>query len=286
MTALDWRPLKGVDFSKLRDVRLQAHYAAQWLARAAFAYIAPNPDDSHSNFGWDEEFNGFVTHKLQGARIGLKLFPLSLAIIETTDAPPARILDLNGRKEADLRAWLGDEAGSLGLDARNLDKPLPYKIPPHNIANGYAYSVGGADEVMRELAAWFSNADRSIARIAETMRTNKFEVSAVRCWPHHFDIAALIAVAPAGETVESARSIGVGLSPGDEYYGEPYFYVTPWPYPEPSRLPPLPEIGRWHTHKFTAAVVPAQKILSVPGRQTETENFIAEAVDASLTALN
>ena len=47
-------------------------------------------------------------------------------------------------------------------------------------------------------------------------------------------------------TVESARTIGVGLSPGDENISEPYFYVTPWPYPPPAKLPKLPEIGAWY----------------------------------------
>jgi len=285
MTALDWRPLKGVDLARLLDARLQAHHAAQWLSRAAYAFISPNPDDSHSNLGWDEAFNGLATHKLQGARIGLKLFPFSLAILEGKDAPPSRILNLDGHKEADLRAWLGEELGSLGLDARSLDKPPPYKIPPHKVASGSAYSVGGIDEILRELAAWYSNANRSIGRIAEAMRKNNFQVSAVRCWPHHFDLATLITVAAAKETVESIRSIGIGLSPGDEHYAEPYFYVTPWPYPEPSKLPPLPEIGRWHTQNFTAAVLPAHRILAASGRQTETEQFLAEAMLASLKTL-
>ena len=286
MTALDWRPLAGVDLARLHDARLQAHYAAQWLARVAFAYISPKHDDSHTNLGWEEAFNGFATHKLQGARVGLKLFPLSLAILEGKDATPARILNLEGHKEADLRAWFGEEMGSLGLDARSLDIPPPYKIPPHKIATGSPFSVGGIDEVMRELAAWFSNADRSIGRLAEAMRLNKFDVSAVRCWPHHFDIAALITVTAAKDTIGSERTIGIGLSPGDEHYGEPYFYVTPWPYPEPSKLPPLPEIGRWHTQKFTAAVLPAHRILAASGRQTESERFLGEAVIAALKTLD
>jgi hypothetical protein len=286
MTALDWRLLKGVDFTRLVDARLQAHHAAQWLSRAAFAYISPNSDDSHSNLGWEEAFNGFATHKLQGARIGLKLFPLSLAILEGKDVAPSRILNLDGHKEADLRAWLGEEMGSLGLDARLLDKAPPYKIPPHKIASGSPYSVNGIDEIMRDLAAWYSNANRSIGRIAEAMRKNKLQVSAVRCWPHHFDLAALVTVAAAKETVESARSVGIGLSPGDEHYGEPYFYVTPWPYPAPSKLPPVPEIGRWHTQNFTAAIAPAHKSLAASGRQTETEQFLDAAVAAALKSFD
>jgi hypothetical protein len=61
--------------------------------------------------------------------------------------------------------------------------------------------------------------------------------------------------------------------------------VTPWPYPEPLKLPPLPEIGRWHTQNFTAAVLPAHRILAASGRQTETEQFLAEAMLASLKTL-
>lgn len=285
MIAYDWRPLAGVDFNRLYDARLQAHYAAQWLARAARAYIASKTDDSHTNLGWDEAFGGFATHKLQGARIGLKLFPLSIAILEPSETAPSRILGIDGHKEADLRAWLGEEMGSLGLDARKLDIELPYRMPVSKIASGAAYSVNGKDEIFRELAAWFGNADRSIGRIAEGMRAIKFDVSTARCWPHHFDLAALISLDSGSGTIESARTVGVGLSPGDHYYNEPYFYVTPWPYPEPAKLPPLSELGRWHFKDFTAAVAPGHRILSATARQTETEKFLAEAVAASIKAL-
>jgi hypothetical protein len=285
MTAYDWRPLAGVDFHRLYDARLQAHYAAQWLARAARAYIASKPDDGHTNLGWDEAFGGFATHKMQGARVGLKLFPLSIAILEPGESTPSRILGLDGHKEADLRAWLGEEMGSLGLDARKLDLELPYRMPVSKVASGTAYAVNGKDEIFRELAAWFANADRSIGRVAEGMRAMKFEVSAVRCWPHHFDLAALISLDSGTGTLESARTVGIGLSPGDHYYNEPYFYVTPWPYPEASKLPPLSDLGRWHMKDFTAAVAPAHRILAMPGRQTETEKFLAEAVAASIKAL-
>jgi hypothetical protein len=50
-------------------------------------------------------------------------------------------------------------------------------------------------------------------------------------------------------------------------------------------LPPLPEIGRWHTQNFTAAVLLAHRILAASGRQTETEQFLAEAIVGALKAL-
>ena len=44
----EWRPLHAIDTARLSEARLQAHYAAQWLARAARAYVPPQPDDGHT----------------------------------------------------------------------------------------------------------------------------------------------------------------------------------------------------------------------------------------------
>jgi hypothetical protein len=94
VSELDWAPIAGVDFARLHDARMHAHYAVQWLARAARAYVPSKPDDSHTNLGWDDVFGGFETHKMQGARVGLKLAPLSLAILEGRDSAPSRIFGL------------------------------------------------------------------------------------------------------------------------------------------------------------------------------------------------
>lgn len=285
MGTLDWAPIAGVDAARLHEARMHAHYAAQWLARAARAYVPAKPDDGHTNLGWDDAFGGFETHKMQGARVGLKLAPLSLAILEGKDSAPSRMFGLDGHKEADIRAWLGEEVGHLGLDARSLDTMLPYKLPIHKLSAGAPYASHAIADALRDLAAWFSNANRSLNRAREAVVARKLEASPVRSWPHHFDIATLASLGDKSGTVQSARSVGIGLSPGDENFNEPYFYVTPWPYPPPGKLPRLPEIGGWYTKKFTAAVLPAHRVLAAQGRQTETEAFLEAAVEASLKAL-
>ena len=76
-----WRPISGVDFGGLREARLEAHHAVQWLARAARAFVPPQPDDSHTNLGWDNALDGFVTHPLTGdLRLGLRITPLILVL--------------------------------------------------------------------------------------------------------------------------------------------------------------------------------------------------------------
>jgi hypothetical protein len=62
---------------------------------------------------------------------------------------------------------------------------------------------------------------------------------------------------------ESARSVGIGVSPGDSSYAQPYAYVSPWPYPDRATLPPAPPPGHWHTEGFVAIVATGQAILSL-----------------------
>jgi hypothetical protein len=81
MGGSDWRPLRGIDQRRLSMARLQAHHAAQWLARAARAYVPPQPDDGHTNLGWNNTFDGFTTHLMQGGVcLSLKIADLTLVL--------------------------------------------------------------------------------------------------------------------------------------------------------------------------------------------------------------
>ena len=82
------------------------------------------------------------------------------------------------------------------------------------------------------------------------------------------------------EAGESARSIGVGLSPGDETYAQPYFYVSPWPAPKNPKLPALPPGGHWHTKDFFAAVATADELLA----QEDPRAALIAVIDAAFEA--
>src|SRR3984957_18894343 len=73
VTTAPWRPPRGLDRARLKVARLEAHYAAQWLARATRAYFPPQPNDGHTNLGWDDGFGGLVTHPAEGVRLGLRI---------------------------------------------------------------------------------------------------------------------------------------------------------------------------------------------------------------------
>lgn len=283
MSTSHWRPLGRVDFARLREARLQAYYAAQWLARVARAYIAPRPDDGHTNLGWDNGFDGFTTHPLKdGTRLGLRIPDLTLALLENNRI--SQSLPLNGRTEAEARAWLGRQMAALDLKPGALDTPLPYELPPHPLAQGGAYEAAKLAEPLCELAAWYANGFCALGAIMRRLVARGLPAPEVRCWPHHFDLDCLTVVGDGAPYV--APTMGAGFSPGDHYYDEPYFYISLYPRPDASMLPCLQALGHWHMQDFLAALVPASRIVTARDRQGETEAFLHAAADEIVKVLS
>ncbi len=164
------------------------------------------------------------------------------------------------------------------------DQPLGQKIsklghemPDHAVRQGEAFAFQPT-EPFAELARWYHNANGLLQEVRQTEPRG----SLVRCWPHHFDIAMLIALNPDGDP-ESSRSVGIGMVPGDAAYRQPYFYVTPWPYPPDPVLPPLEAEGSWHTEGWLGAILPASELV----RQRSTDSQVRQArafVDSALRA--
>jgi hypothetical protein len=276
MTDFNWHPVHAVDYTRLSAARAQAHVAAQWLARAAFAYIPPQPDDRHSNLGWDDGFGGLVTHALPDCgRLGLKVADLTLAVLDGAGADP--VLALDGCRDAQVRAWLGRQMAARGFDPNALDAPPRYEMPM--LASGATYAVADLLESLRMLAAWESNAAAALGAQRADVVARKLDAPPVRCWPHHFDFDTLVTLAP-------GRTTGVGFSPGDHFYEEPYFSVSLYPGPDAATLPPLPPIGHWHTNQFTAAVATAGRIVEAKDQKREVEAFLHEAVNIAVKALS
>ena len=281
MTTTSWRPLSGLDFERLREGRLQAHYAVQWLARLARAAVPAQPDDSHTSLGWDDELDGFVTHPLaDGVRLGLRVGDLTLVALGGEPARPAPAFSLIGHGDAEARQWMARAFAADGLHADALDAPPPYEMPSHAIAQGGAYGGAGVGEALHELTEWFANGQRTIDKLRRAMLGHGHDAPAPRCWPHHFDLAALTSFPMASRA--TTAYVGAGMSPGDHHYDEPYFYLSVYPAPDPSALPPLPPPGHWHVKDFTGAVATAQAILAMAQPEADVDAFLAVALEAAL----
>jgi hypothetical protein len=267
---------------ELVEARLQLHWAAQILSAAADASLEHQPDDSHSNLGWNEELHALTTHTNPfGLFAALRPADLNLMLADQT----GMVIDhfkLDGRSIQDGLEWLE------GLATQISGEPLPqslkvrdYEMPEHQVGQGQPFDFNEPD-AFAELGRWFASAHHVLGKVQER-ETN---ASPVRCWPHHFDIATLITLDPEKDA-EHARAIGVGLSPGDGSYAEPYFYANPWPPPK-NPNPPALEAGQWHTAGFFGAVLTAGEIVEIEGseaRLARVNGFLNAAIDAGCNLL-
>lgn len=258
----DWENLGAVSPTQLTEARLETHHAAQWLARATRAYCTPVPDDSHTSLTWDSNAALLVTQNITPTlALGLRFNPLSIVAMNDKANESLSLFD---RTEKDIRAWFNDLLKEHQLDPSKFDAPGPYTLPKHPLDSGLAYGLA-TKESFDELERYFHNA----TVLFETVKKTQTPTSPVRCWPHHFDIATLISLDT--NVGEHARSIGVGMSPGDDTYTEPYFYISPWPYPSQSNLPEVMAPAFWHREGFSAVILTGSTILSTNSR-TQQEN--------------
>ena len=279
MGGIAWRALRGsVDQDRFGEGRMQAYCAAQWLARVARAYLPARAGDAHTNLGWDDALGGLTTHALpDGRRLGLRIADLTLLLPHTASGDVWSAFPLNGQNDADARAWLGEKMSAIGLKLSALDASPPYEMPAHAIARGAAYAAGELNEFLGELSTWYSNANAVLGAIRQQIAAQNLNAPPVRCWPHHFDLGTLV-------TIETGHTMGHRILAGDEYYEEPYFYVSMYPHPDFMTLPSLPSIGHWHSKDFSAAIAPARQIIEA-NQEADVRAFLCAATKAAIKAL-
>lgn len=261
-----WLDVDPARATRLTDARLQLHHAAQFAAAMGISYLPKAADDSHTNMEWIGD--ALASHLIgpHPFRLGVSPHPLSLVVI-VGDAGLASF-SLHGRTIADAEEWIKVQIASLGLDPSRFTLAKHYSIPDHPVAHGAAFDTTDA-AAFEQLHHWYGNAAGLLARL-----DGNDAWAPVRCWPHHFDIATLLAV-PGG-------SIGVGLEPGDVYYDEPYWYVNRYPPPPDSAAltaTPLAGEGHWHTHEWLGAVL-GGSALARGDQRRQCGAFIASAVAA------
>jgi hypothetical protein len=243
---------------RLAEARLQCHHAVQLNTRLARGFVPARSDDSHTSLTWDSSARALTGEPVSSFHLGLQIAELKLVLLGESGERLSEF-PLDGRTFEEARGWLGGQLRSAGLDATPLAQPIHFELDDHPLLHGARFALRGHEPLFEELARWYSNAAGVLEPIA----------SPIRCWPHHFDIGSSIA--------EGERSIGVGLSPGDGSYSQPYFYVTPWPRPEPDRLPDLPA-GGWHTRGWTGAVLRADEILARSDQWDLARSFLDNAI--------
>lgn len=267
----NWNRLGVPQPRALVDARLQLHYAAQVVSAVGRNFLPKQEDDSHTNLGWMAEL-GALTSRMAGEnqpfRAALDFDEFRLLLLDEENHFIST-QPLDGLTMDDAYAWLASAISErIGSPVKQDLSVLHYELPADPLADGGTFMRGHISGI-RELGRWYANSELLFQKIRR-----QGEVSAeLRCWPHHFDLAVSLELG-------DGKSIGVGLSPGDASYAEPYIYVSPWPYPKPKTLPELTS-GEWHTEGFTAAVLTGTELVEVSDQSGAAAGFLSSAVKAS-----
>jgi len=252
------------------------HHAAQFGTALGISCLEHQPDDSHTNLGWDDTLGALVSRPVAtengSIAVGVRLQDLS--IVAVVDGAMASATPLHGMTIADTMEAVRSIVAARGLDPARYTLNRHYEIPRHRVDDGGTFDTS-ATAAFIELDTWYRTAARELEHVTRQNRG----ASEVRTWPHHFDIATLIEVG-------RDRFTGAGLSPGDDSYSEPYFYVNATPQPALARVgAPLAGGGVWHTREWIGAVLPGSRLTSVPAAQQDQVRAFLDSAIAACRAL-
>jgi len=275
---MSWRLLSFNDWSAIEDARTQTHQAVQLVSSVSRGLLPNDPGDGYANLEWTARHRMLMSQPFSDKKCQAGLQPSNLVYHFLKADISIAEFDLKGKTMKQGLAWIKEQVNLLGKDASLINSDLPYEIPVYPQAKGQPFHLSN-NQAFQELSVYFSNADFMLKRL----QAKNPAASEVRCWPHHFDLATLITLEK-HEDPEQARTIGVGLSPGDGNYEEPYFYITPWPYPEikEKALPKLPEGGEWHVKGWTGAILQGSELVkdqSPKSQELKLANFLEAGIN-------
>ena len=267
-----WKNLGNPAPKDLVEARLELHYAAQLLGIAiGRSLLVQQDDDSNTAMTWEDGcwWSGCIPGK-ENLRAFLYPTLLTLGLGEQR-------ISLVGKTLQDGLDWLRQQLDAHGVDGSKASLDAHYDMPDHPVAHGAAFDAKH-EAGFEQLGMWFDGANALLHEV-EGGYPN---ASVVLTWPHHFDMGLVIPLGP--DDQDRKRVIGVGMSPGDGYYAEPYFYVTPWPAPKED--PPPPPIGFWKHKDFFGAILTGTDLLAGGKRRMpHAKDFLHATINAGFDLL-
>ncbi|WP_422360441.1 hypothetical protein [Reichenbachiella sp.] len=254
----DWQLLTFPDVSDLSQVREQFHQAIQNVAAVGRSFLPPSEDDENANLEWDFKLQRIVGRWVDNEtkfRSSISLNKFEVYLVDEHLQTISSIA-MENIKQTDVMVWLEHELSKLGVEFSKINLNYPYSIPEYATAKGEPFHIENM-AAAQELGKLYHNT----AALLNSLVKGEKNASEIKCWPHHFDIAARITLLDTGDP-ETSRSINLGMSPGDKYYNEPYFYCSPWPYPTKNLIDLSAVKAHWHEDEWVGAVLPVSQLSS------------------------
>lgn len=254
-----WTPLGAVPPGDLHDARLQLLYAAQVPRGVAMTFLERRLDELHTVMGWRASHRALVGPRVSpgGFAVGLRPENLNLLLLDADSNSITQRHPLHRRTMEDAVKWMEDTLKQYldRHDLEGLERPGA-DLPPHGLTAGERFSATPSAP-FEELARWYENANRAL----EMVKRAHDGATDVRCPPRDLTLATRIILDRAA-SIEEARRIEVGISPGDHSCDQPYWYVMVWPHPGVESMAEAPGKGKWHTENWFGAVLTGETILA------------------------
>lgn len=230
----------------------------------------------------------FVTHQKNWEEFSLKVYAKGFTTtpipIETENGIEALDLNLNF-VEHKLKIFFKDNRDEIDLNQKNISaftKALLIKLSDYGIKSfEVEEKFFGKDELVydkNEVTKLWDLFRQVYFILLEFRGSTLFETSNINFWAHHFDIAMLVF---SGGLIDgqdpqnwdySHEQMNFGFSSGDDGVGEPYFYITAYPFDEKLFALELPKYARWQKEGWKGAVIELSKIA---GDENFSDEFLS-----------
>ncbi|MGB8702183.1 MAG: hypothetical protein WCD18_22430 [Thermosynechococcaceae cyanobacterium] len=255
---------------------MQLHYAIQSIAAVGAALAEPLPDGSHVSLSWNPTLEVFMGAPIRAEtpfRVVLDPISLTAGLINQHNRIFAS-QSLHRKTLTEALDWHKSELTRLGVNTSGIQLlTYPPDFPDHPLGHGDRFDTHQHIAERWELTLYYANTFHFLQEaIAEAA-----DATPIHIWPHHFDMATLLYLP--GQRNGEPITIGIGLSPGDTSYAEPYWYVSPYPYPSTAQLPELDGNGLWHTQDWVGAVLTTSNLVadSSQAQQEQIQSFLESA---------
>ncbi len=270
---MSWSHLYPLDLSELATVREQLHQAVQSVAAVGRHFLEASKEDENAVLQWipnPKRLAGKWIDTPKGKFRASISFSEGRIFLIDEQIKVIDSFEIHGNTFNQLMVWFEEHVGKLGLPVENFHVNLPYELPIYPTQKKQAFDLSDMG-LSDAFAHYYANS----RIILEKLRGTFSGSGETTVWPHHFDQAVSVMLKDSGNP-ETSSYLGLGMSPGDDYYNQPYFYVNSWPYAEEDQLQPL-KFGKWHTDDWVGAVFTAEEVWEVANQPEAVLTFYKEA---------
>ncbi|MEM9324506.1 MAG: hypothetical protein AAGA85_02575 [Bacteroidota bacterium] len=267
---MNWKDIEPSDLSQLKEIRIQYHQIVQVVSAVGRHYLDASEVDDNATLYWNRANGSLVGQWVQTESGPVRAgFQLSEAKLYLENSSTFEKLPVAGKTLGQLMVWMEEQAGRLALPTSGFSTDAPYELPTYPKLSSRGFDVEPGP-MTHSLSSYYA----SSFEILDSLQWDFTVEADVLVYPHHFDQALSFKLKDSG-SYDTSTFLTLGMSPGDEEFDAPYFYVNSWPHVDESVLKPL-TAGRWYTSDWIGGLVTIEELWGVDNQREYLETFYKE----------